>query len=243
MRRELRAHRDLLDRRRGRGRPRGLEGGHAHGTHDLSVAGRFDGEDRIAGVDRTAEARRALDGHDVAHLRRAEQPRDARHQILPEGGGGAEDVGEGAGQRDQLRRQHRRERVLVGRVLHGQHAAHARKARGLRRDGRGIDPAHRDADLGAGNTTGAGDALGGAHVELRAVVLGDDQDLPAHSSPFFLSASTSSAASFTRMPFCLCGGGSKRTSFSCWRCSTPSAASATASSGFFFAFMMSGSFT
>ena len=73
-----------------------LERGGAHRAHHLAVAARLHGDDRVAGVDRALEARRALDGHDVAHLRRAEQAGDARHQVLAEGGGGPEHVAVGA---------------------------------------------------------------------------------------------------------------------------------------------------
>src|SRR6516225_1964773 len=86
VRRQRNADGGLLDRRHratGGGR---LERSHADRTHHLVFATRLDGEDGIARVDRPAKARRALDGHDVTHLRRLQQPRDACHQVLAEGG-------------------------------------------------------------------------------------------------------------------------------------------------------------
>ena len=133
--------------------------------------------------------------------------------------------------------------MLVGRVLDDQHLGDACEGGGL--GGHRITGyrAHEHADLCIGNRARAGDALGGGEVQGLAVVLGNDEDLGAHRIPFFLSASTSSAASFTRTPFWRSGGGSNFTSFSCWRASTSSPASVRLSSGFFLAFMMSGSFT
>src|SRR5439155_26124079 len=153
------------------------------------------------------------------------------------------DVAAGTGNRERMRRPPRGERMGVGRILDAKHAGDARQLDRLRGDRRRIHRAHQDGDLCAGDARGAGDGLGGAGVELRALVLGDDEDTAAHSKPLLLSAASSSAASVTLMPFCRCGGGSKRTSFSCWRCSTPRALRVRVSSGFFFAFMMSGSLT
>jgi len=58
-----------------------------------------------------------------------------------------------------------------------------------------------------------------------------------------LSASTSSATSFTMMPFERCGGGSTRTVLNAGASPTPKSARPRVSSGFFLAFMMSGSLT
>jgi hypothetical protein len=67
--------------------------------------------------------------------------------------------------------------MQVGRILHGEDAIDTGELRRLSGDPGGIHRAHRDSDLGASDAKGAGDALGGAHVELRAVVLRNDQDL------------------------------------------------------------------
>jgi len=152
-------------------------------------------------------------------------------------------VGVGAGEGGDLRCEHRGEGVLVGRVLDGEHAVHARKLCRLGRDGRGVHRAHTQRDVGVIDGAGAGYALRSTGVELRAIVFGDDENLRAHRSPFCFSAATSSAASFTSTPFCLCAGGEKLTALSCTRGSTPTALKERVSSGFFFAFMMSGSFT
>src|SRR5207247_6997133 len=114
---------------------------------------------------------------------------------------------------------------------------------GPRGDSGCIDGKHRDRDFGAGNSVRTTDALCGARVERLAVVFGNDENLAHYTSPFFFSASTSSCAVFTITPFCRCGGGSYFSGFTRWRGVTPRAATATVSSGFFFAFMMSGSFT
>ena len=61
---------------------------------------------------------------------------------------------------------------------------------------------YRNDDLGVRNPTGAGNGLGGCRVELRAIVLGNNQYFHGHQiNPFFFSASINSPASFTRTPF------------------------------------------
>ena len=110
-----------------------LEGGRAHVPTSLPSPEDFHREDGVAGIDRAPEARRTLDRHDVADLRGIQQRRDARHQVLAEGGRGSEQVRVGAGDRDDLRREHGGEGVLVGRVVDAEDAADACE---LRRPGR-----------------------------------------------------------------------------------------------------------
>ena len=174
----------------------------------------------------------------------AEQGGDARHQVLAERGGRAEHVRVAGSQLGNLRRQHGGERLGVGRVR--RRPAPCRRRQSPR-------PARRRPTASAASTSTSIDAPGtcaaqvthlrGARVQLRAVVFGNDQDLAHHTNPFFLSASTSSPTSFTMTPFCRCGGGSTRTVLNGGASATPKSASPTVSSGFFLAFMMSGSFT
>jgi hypothetical protein len=132
----------------------------------------------------------------------------------------------------------------VRRVLNSQNSRNAGELGRLGGNGRCIRGADHDGNVSTRDTTRAGHALGGAGIELRAIVLGNDQNFAhVYTKPFLRSSATSSAASFTRMPFCLCGGGSNFTSFRRCFCSTPMALKVSVSSGFFFAFMMSGSFT
>jgi hypothetical protein len=84
--------------------------------------GHLDGGDGVAGVDRTLEARGAFDGHDVRHLRRAQQGRHAWHEVLAEGGGGPEYMRERPGHFRHLWRQRGRERMRIGGVRNVEHA-------------------------------------------------------------------------------------------------------------------------
>ena len=200
--------------------------------------------DGVARVDRPAEARGALGRHDVAHLRGVEQRRDARHQVLAERGGRAEHVRERLRERRDLRREHRRQRVRVRRVLDLQHLRDVLQLRGLRRDAP-ASAAHTATVISApGIAVRAGDALGGAGIEFRAVVLGDDQNLAHATSPFLRSASTSSCGVFTQDAFLplrrrLVSHGLQALA----RLRRRGRRACSVSSGFFFAFMMSGSFT
>src|SRR3546814_17463019 len=80
----------------------------------------FDGNDRVAGVDRPLEGMAAFDGHDVRHLRSAEQGGDAGHPVLAEGGAGAEDVAVAFVQIRHLRCEQLGARVGVGAVGDGE---------------------------------------------------------------------------------------------------------------------------
>ncbi|KAG1433840.1 hypothetical protein G6F56_014497 [Rhizopus delemar] len=59
---------------------------------------------------------------------------------------------------------------------------------------------HQHVAAGAADGGGGADGLGGGGIELAVVVLGDDENLAHYSSPFCLSAATSSAASLTITP-------------------------------------------
>ena len=147
------------------------------------------------------------------------------------------------GELGHLRGEHRRERVGVVGGGDRDHLRDAREGGGLGGHRGGIGGEHGDRDLGARDLRGAGDAARRRLAQLRAVVFGNDEDLAHQTSPFFFSASTSSATSLTMMPLARGFGGSTSTQRRPPSAATPSEASSTTSSGFFFAFMMSGSLT
>src|SRR5690606_8303672 len=150
-------------------------GGAHRGDHGLPRR-RLHGDDRVARVDRALEGVAAFHGHDVGHLRHAQQGRHAGHQVLAEGGGGAEDVGVALRELGDLRSQHLGDRVGVRLVGNGQHAGHAVDLGGLGSDGGRVGGQHHDVDGFGGERLGGGDALGGGGVEGAVQVLGDDQD-------------------------------------------------------------------
>src|SRR5579872_4606281 len=143
--------------------------------------------------------------------------------------------------------------MLVGRMVDPPYARHARERRGcgayrcaIRREHSHCHPYLFLGRLLLGRTpdrVSTGDALGGAGIELGAVMLGNDQYFGSHKSPFFFSASTSSRASFTFVPFWRTCGGSQRTILTWGVGVMPRSAKDRVSSGFLLAFMMSGSCT
>src|SRR5690606_3117121 len=151
-------------------------GGGAHGGYDRLTGGRFHGDDRVARIDWALEGVAAFHGHDVGHLRHAQQGGHAGHQVLAEGSGRAEHVGVAVGQLGDLRGQHLGDRVGVPLVGDGQHAGHAVDLGGLGSDGGRVGGQHHDVDGFGGERLGGGDALGGGGVEGAVQVLGDDQD-------------------------------------------------------------------
>src|SRR5690606_13432741 len=124
-----------------------------------------------------------------------------------------------------------------------QHRLHALQPGGLGRDGRAVGGEHQEGDFRIRHAARAADALGSAGLELRAVVFGNDQYATHQSTPRFLRAATSSWVSWTMIPFCRGAGGSVRTTWTRAAAATPRSANGRLSSGFFFAFMMSGNLT
>lgn len=184
-------------------RPRGAAHG---GDHDLVGRG-LQADDGVAGVDRSLERVVAVHRHQVGDLVDAEQGGHHRHQVLAEGGGGAEHVGVALRQGSDLRAQHLRDGVFVGGVGDGEDAGDAGDLRGLGSHRGRIGRQHHDVDgLGRQRLRGA-DALGGGGVELPVEMFGDDEDLGHYSNPFCLSAATSSAASLTITPRLRLAGG------------------------------------
>ena len=147
------------------------------------------------------------------------------------------------GDRSNLRREHGSERLCVRSVLDLQHALDALDCGRLGRNVAGVRREHGDVDLRALDLARAGHALGSGGIELAVGMFGNDEDLGHYNNPFCLSAATSSPTSFTMTPFCRDAGGSYFSVLNCAPASTPRSAMAIVSSGFFFAFMMSGSFT
>ncbi len=184
-----------------------------------------------------------LDGHDVTHLADTEQCCHARHQVLAEGGRWAEYVRVVGSDLRYLRREYRGEAFRIGGTIDSEHIGDAGNGRSLARNGRRVGRQHQYVDGRVGDFRGATHALQRAGIELRTVMFCNDKDLAHYTNPFFLSASTSSATSFTIVPFWRCGGASTFTVVNAEAPSAPKSARPSVSSGFFFAFMMSGNFT
>ena len=70
---------------------------------------------------------RAIHRHDVRHLAHAKEGRDTGHDVLAKRRRRAEHVRVAGRQLRNLRRQNRRERLLVGRVLDHEHLADSRE--------------------------------------------------------------------------------------------------------------------
>jgi len=106
-----------------------------------------------------------------------------------------------------LRREHGGEGLFVRCVFDLQHALDALDRSRLSGNGTGVVGEHSDIDLRALDLGRAGHALGGRGIELAVRVFGNDENLGHYSKPFCLSAATSSATSFTMMPFDRAAGG------------------------------------
>ncbi|KAG1078938.1 hypothetical protein G6F40_016508 [Rhizopus arrhizus] len=109
-------------------------------------------------------------------------------------------MGVALGQLCDLRRQHLGDGLCIGGVGHGQDLGDAGDLCGVSGDSGRVGGQHQHVDAGAADGGGGADGLGGGGIELAVVVLGDDENLAHYSSPFCLSAATSSAASLTITP-------------------------------------------
>jgi hypothetical protein len=67
-----------------------VKGSAAHGDDELRIR-RFDGRDRVAGIDRAGEGLRTFDRQDVRNLHHVEQRGDARRDVLAGGRGGRDE--------------------------------------------------------------------------------------------------------------------------------------------------------
>jgi hypothetical protein len=84
--------------------------------------------------------------------------------------------------------------VGVRRILNRQYARNAGELGCLGGNGRRVGGTHHNSNVSTGDTARAGHALGGAGIELRAIVLGNDQNfahdfytrLPRACGPTFL---------------------------------------------------------
>ena len=140
----------------------------------LAPPSNFHGEDGVSGVDGPAEAGGALYGHDVADLCGVEQRRDSGHQVLTKRRGSAEQVSVRPREGHDLRRDCGRELVGIRRILDRQYASNAGQLRCLRGNRCGVRRADHNGNFSAGDAASTGHALGGAGIELRAIVLGDN---------------------------------------------------------------------
>ncbi len=145
--------------------------------------------------------------HHVADLVDPGERRDARHQVSPERGRGAQHVAIVRGQGKRFNRPVGCQRRRQVRRVHGYDLADGIQLCGLCSNGVDTVAKYGDVDLAA-NRLCAADNLGRAGVQCFAVVFGNDQD-PAHINPLFFNSWTSWAASSTMMPFWRCGGGAK----------------------------------
>ena len=96
----------------------------AHGDDDLRI-GRFDGLDRVAGIDRPLEGLRAEDLGDVGNLHHVEQRRRPRRDVLGACRRGRDDRVVAGGERNDQRRQRLGEAVGVERIVGCAHFRHA----------------------------------------------------------------------------------------------------------------------
>merc|ERR1712224_936448 len=131
--------------------------------------------------------------------------------------------------------------MLVGIVIGLQHLGHAFDVGRGGGDIGAVVAEHEHVDRGGAHLLGAGDRARGGLVEFAVEVVGDDQNLVAHSRPFSLSLLTSSSTDSTLMPPPRSGGATVLTVSSIAARSTPRSSRLVSSIGFFFAFMMSGS--
>ena len=146
------------------------------------------------------------------------------------------------GQCRHLRRVYCRERLGILGTLERQHAADSLERGCLGGQRRHLRRQHCHVDRAAPERGRAADALGGADIEPAVAMLGDDEDLRHQSTPRCFMAPNSSSTLLTMMPRERTGGGANFTARTDAAAgSTPSAARVVVSSGFFFAFMMSGS--
>src|SRR5439155_17969129 len=202
---------------------------------------RLDGGERVAGVDRTHEAVRALDRADIRNLLHVEQRRNARHHVLPVRRGRGEEVRVPLRQSDHQGGDVFGEKFGQMRRIRVQYFLYAGDLRRrLRRLAR-LVACDEDMDLGA-ELLCRGDRVQRRLLDRAVVVLGDDEN--AHNTFASLrSLSSSALASPTFMPALRFGGSATLSVARRGATSTPSASGFSVSSVFFFAFMMFGSVT
>ncbi len=144
-------------------------------------------------------------------------------------------------QRNDLRCEHCSQWLCIGGAVDFENMLDAGQLGSLGRDCRRIGRQHCDVDVA--DLARAAHTLGDGRIELAAGMLGNDEYLAHVSNPLCLSAAIKPATSFTMAPFWRPAGGSCLSVLNCAVISTPSEAMGTVSSGFFLAFMISGSFT
>ena len=225
----------------GAGRRGLVEAGGAH-RHHLDGVGRLHGRERVAGVDRAHEGVGRLDRDDLGDLRHVEECRHARHEVLADGGGARPPRASSPWRAaSPARRGSRAARPRSAAASATRTLATPASLRGLARGGGASLPRDEHVHVAA-HLRGGGDGVGGAGLQLRVVVLGNDEGGHLRSPSLrILSFATSSATSFTMTPPLRLGGSTTFRVFRRGATSTPRSAGLSVSSGFFFAFMMLGS--
>ena len=148
------------------------------------------------------------------------------------------------GQRHDLGCHQRRQRMVIGRIVHRHHAGHAIQRRsGIRCAGQIAGAKQRYHHLGCIQLFGTSHNATHGLSQHAAGLLTDNQHLAHYSSPLFFSSLTNSSALATLRPPPRAAGASVLTTFRAAAGSTPRSARLTVSMGFFLAFMMSGSLT
>ena len=208
-----------LDRRRGL-RAGGLEAGAAHGD-DLLRVGRLHGLDGVAGVDRPLEgvgrddAGDVGDHHDVEQRRRRAGRRScprwwrgrrcARRRPASDDHEVGQGLGEAVAVAGALDVDHLRDAVELGRRLG---------------DGAGVLAGDEHVDVAAHRLRG-GDGLGGGVVEMRVVVLGENENGHQSTPASVLSLAISSSTEPTFTPALRVAGSAVLTTFRRGVTSTP----------------------
>ena len=248
VRRQRRRRRGRFDRRRCRRRAAASNEAVRTVATILRAGGDFHRDDRIAGVDRPAEARGALDRHDVADTCGASSSAATRGiRSLPNVVEGPSTCVKGSRARRPAARAPRPARARCAGI---------RDLRARARRRASCAACAATGEPGAANTATAISAPASArgapvtHLAVPAFSLPPAcsamiRILLIRPAPCLSSSATSSAASLTMMPFCAAGG---RLGLASTLTLAPlrrrrARPAGCVASGFFFAFMMSGSFT
>ena len=223
--------------------PDRLEGSAAHGTDYLLSFRYLDGNDGVARIDGPLEAARTDDGHDVSHLCQAKQCSHARQQVPAKSRRWRENAVIVGGERDDLRREDCGQGAGFFFLGNQQHALYALELRGFGSCGTVGCGEHHHICTSGFDLYGAVQAAGRTLLDVLSVVFGNDEYSGHAERPRSRSAVMSSATSLTTIPLPRGAGVSWRSVRSLTAVSAPRLSIGSVSIGFFFAFMMSGSFT
>ena len=184
-----------------------------------------------------------MHGHDVGDHGHIGQGGHPRHEVLAEGGVGAQYMAVACvfGKGYDLRGQYGGHGVFVGLIVYQMHVGHTGQFRGFVGDGLAVVGQHQHLDI-ATNIGGARYRTARGIQKLAVVMIGNDKNLVAHIRLFSFSLATSSSTVSTMMPPARLGGALVVTVSMGVAAATSSSSKARASIGFFLAFMMLGSF-